>query len=141
MPTRTAPAQESERSEGGGRRSQRLSRSQRLTESRVFRETYERGRSFAGKHMVMWLRSGEGAALRLGVVASRRVGNAVRRARAKRRLREAYRRNRRRFRGDFDVILVARHGIVAAPWAQVEEDLLALAHRAGLTAEDKERTC
>ena len=58
--------------------------------------------------MVFWRRRGAGAALRLGVVASRKVGGAVQRARAKRRLRSAYRLNRHRFRGDCDVVLIAR---------------------------------
>jgi len=82
--------------------------------------------------MVLWLRSGPGAALRLGVVASRKVGGAVQRARAKRRLREAYRLNRHRFEGAWDVILVARYSLPEAPWPAVVDDLLALARRAGL---------
>jgi ribonuclease P protein component len=68
----------------------------------------------------------------LGVVASRKVGGAVQRARAKRRLREAYRLNRRHFEGTWDVILVARYSLPGAPWAEVVEDLLVLARRAGL---------
>lgn len=83
--------------------------------------------------MVLWLRSGPGASLRLGVVASRKVGDAVRRARAKRRLREAWRRNRSRFHGDYDVVLVARRSIIAAPWESVVADLMKQARRAGLT--------
>lgn len=117
----------------GGRPDRRLSKEQRLRRSRLFAETYGQGRRVVGRMMVLWLRTGEGAALRLGVVASKRVGNAVQRARAKRRLREAFRRNRFRFRGEVDVVLVARRRILAADWPKVESELLALAVQAGLS--------
>jgi len=82
--------------------------------------------------MVLWLRQGEGATLRLGVVASRKVGGAVARARARRLLREAFRRNRRRLRGAADVVLVARAGLLTAAPAAITGELLQLAGRAGL---------
>ena len=86
--------------------------------------------------MVLFLRSGPDASLRLGVVASKKVGNAPERARAKRRLREAFRRNRGRFVSSDDVVLVARRSLLAAPWADVVSELLKLAAQAGLTPPD-----
>ncbi|MBN1269742.1 MAG: ribonuclease P protein component [Kiritimatiellae bacterium] len=111
---------------------QGLSRRQRLTKSPLFKETYAQGRRWIGRYMVLWLREGEGASLRLGVVAGRKVGNAVARARAKRRLREAYRRNRDRFAGPFDVVIVARKSMGGAKWDDIVAELLYLARRAGL---------
>ena len=61
---------------------------------------------------------GPGEPPRLGVVASRRVGSAVQRSRAKRRLREIYRRSARRPAGD--LVLVARQGLPQAAWPEVE---------------------
>ncbi len=109
-----------------------LARHQRLTRSALFGEAYAQGRRFAGRFMVMWLREGGDAALRLGVVASRKTGGAVERNRAKRRLREAYRLHRHRFHGQADVILIARRAIVKAAWKDIEQDLLRLAEEAGL---------
>ena len=82
--------------------------------------------------MVLWTRSGVGAQLRLGVVASRKVGNAVERARAKRLLREVYRRNRFALSGNVDVVLVARHAILRAEWNSLTEEFLRLAANARL---------
>jgi ribonuclease P protein component len=82
--------------------------------------------------MVLWLRRGEGASLRLGVVASRKVGRAFARARAKRRLREVFRLHRHGLSGPFDVVLVARRALLTAPWPAVVEEFMGLAKRAGL---------
>lgn len=114
---------------------QGLSRHQRLTRPSLFRETYAQGRRWFGKYMVLWLREGEGASLRLGVVTSKKVGNAVHRARGRRLLREAYRRNRWRFGGDYDVVLIARRALVTAAWDDIVRELLSLALRAGLMEE------
>lgn len=115
-----------------GRPDQGLARHQRLTRSSGFREAYDQGRKFVGRYMVMYLRSGEGAALRLGVVTGRKVGPSVDRSRARRLLREAYRRHRHLWQGDVDVVLVARAALLKADWEDVVADLTALAQRAGL---------
>jgi ribonuclease P protein component len=85
--------------------------------------------------MVLWLRSGDDAELRLGVVSSRKVGSAVQRVRARRVLRDVFRRNRHRLHGSFDLVLVARGPVVTAPRAAVEEEFIGLARRAGLIVE------
>lgn len=110
-----------------------LSRSQRITKSGIFHEAFNNGRSYAGRLMVMRLRSGEDAGLRLGVIAGKRsFRKAVSRARAKRLLREAYRLNRFRFRGGNDIILIARRHILDVSLQTIEKELLALAQKAGI---------
>lgn len=104
----------------------------RLKRSADFQEAYAQGRRGFGRYMVMWLKTGPEASLRLGVVTGRKVGGAVERNRARRRLREAFRRHRHEFRGAYDVILVARREIVQAPWANLEQELMDLARRGGL---------
>ena len=110
-----------------------LCRKQRLRHASQFEETYEQNRRWHGRYMVLFLRAAPDASLRLGVVASKKVGNAIASGRAKRRLREAFRRHRARFGGTTDdVVLVAWRSILAAPWAEVVADLLKLAAQAGL---------
>ncbi len=82
--------------------------------------------------MVLWVRTGPDAARRLGVVSSRRVGGAVARNRARRRLREVFRQNRERLTGEADVVLVARAGYDATPWNELVEEFVRLARRLGL---------
>lgn len=119
------------------RRSAGLGRGRRLRSDREIREAYRQGRRRVGRLMVMWLRSGENASLRLAVVSSRKVGNAVARNRARRRLREAFRINRHRLEADLDLVLVARRPIVEADASEVESELLDLARQAGLLKKGK----
>lgn len=58
---------------------------------------------------------------RLGLVASRRIGNAVMRNRCKRRIRELFRRSRVEIAGPVDIVVVARRALATAAWADVEE--------------------
>ena len=58
---------------------------------------------------------------RLGVTASRRVGNAVVRARSKRRIRELFRTHVGAIGGrNVDLVVNARRGLAAAPWPELE---------------------
>jgi len=114
-----------------------LSKAQRLTQSSLFPATFAQNRKWVGRFMVLWLREGEGAALRLGVVTSKKVHlRANKRNFARRRLREAYRNLRPYFEGDFDVILVGRRNILTAEWKDVLRELLKLASKAGLITDE-----
>lgn len=65
---------------------------------------------------------------RLGIVASKRVGGAVVRNRAKRRLREIFRRDQPSGAGtsrSLDVVAIARRELVDAPFAAAEADFIA----------------
>lgn len=67
---------------------------------------------------------------RLGIIASRRVGGAVERNRAKRRIRELFRREDPAGAGAagrlaLDVVAIARREIISAPFPVLEKDFQA----------------
>jgi ribonuclease P protein component len=106
---------------------------QRLRRTAQFRAAYDQNRRWFGRYMVLFLYTDPEASMRLGVVASKKVGNAIARARAKRRLRDAFRRNRFRFTASTeDVVLVARRSILKADTQDLIAELLNLASQAGL---------
>ncbi|HKX18307.1 MAG TPA: ribonuclease P protein component [bacterium] len=89
--------------------------------SRVYRE----GRRFAGEALAVYVRPTDGGR-RVGVTAGRGLGRAVARNRAKRRLREAYRRIETRLRATGDIVLVARSGAIDAGFGEIMREMEAL---------------
>lgn len=122
--------------DGPKRPAQRLGRRQRLRSPRLFDEAYAQGRKFVGRYMLLFLRTGDDAAFRLGVVTGRKIGGAVVRVRARRRLRELFRTHRARLRGAYDVVLIARAGTAGAAWEDLSKDFCSLARRAGILSHD-----
>ncbi|GAB4371909.1 MAG: ribonuclease P protein component [Acidobacteriota bacterium] len=102
----------------------------RITRRRDYQKVYDEGLRVPGRRLVLFARPrspGEGA--RLGVTASRRVGGAVARNRAKRLIREAFRRHRAEF-GDLDLVVNARAGAALASGHEIERELVSLVRRA-----------
>lgn len=113
--------------------SKTLSKKQRLIQASLFGEAFAQKRSFVGRFMVLWLRTGPDAAQRLGVVTSKKVSNrAVDRNLARRRIREIFRHHRAELSGAFDLVVVGRRNLLFASYADVEAEFLRLAGKAGL---------
>jgi len=104
----------------------------RLRRTSDVRRVYDKGRSWVHPLLVLIIRPNGLDFSRVGVTASRRVGGAVARNRAKRLLREAARHLYPQFGAGRDVMLVARVNILKAKEPQVEKALASLLRRAGL---------
>ncbi|MBE2181115.1 MAG: ribonuclease P protein component [Chthoniobacterales bacterium] len=109
-----------------------LPKSARLSRRADFTAVRERGDSWHGRCMVMggWL-SGNGTPASCGVITSRKVGSAVERSRARRRLREIFRLHRGLLPAGLWMVVVARRAAATAPFGALSEEWRALAGRAG----------
>lgn len=109
----------------------RLPRSERIRKRADFVEAQSRpgARLRAPSFLILLAVSGADAPSRLGVVASKKVGGAVERNRAKRLLREAFRRNKALFGRGLDVVLVAYPELADKSLADVEHELSGLEDR------------
>lgn len=108
-------------------------RSSRLQLGRDFLRAKTQGERLASGCLIAnWLLLPENSPTRLGVVTSRKLGNAVKRSRARRLLRETFRLHQHDFRQPVDLVLVARNSIVGKSFAEVEQDFLRAMGKAGL---------
>jgi len=112
----------------------RFSAGQRLRRNNDFRAVREQGRRVdCGAFLLTWrTRPAESPAApaRVGVVASRAsVGNAVHRNRAKRRLREIYRRHQALVPAGLDLVLTARAALLRLEFSEVEQKFADVCHK------------
>lgn len=81
-----------------------------------------------GEHLVLFVLDKPDGLPRLGLTATRKVGNAVARNRARRQLRESFRRHRAAF-DSWDLVVNVRGRAVGAASAVLEAEFLKLARR------------
>lgn len=107
----------------------RLRKRERLRKRREFLAVQRSGKRYHADLFVLIWAPGPAPWTRLGVTASRRVGGAVARNRAKRLIREAFRRNKPSLPPATDLVIIAKPAVVGAGLAEVERRLLSWASR------------
>jgi ribonuclease P protein component len=108
--------------------SERLERADRVRRRPEFERAYDTGIRIHARFMMLFVVRNSGAGPRLGVAATRKLGSAVERNRAKRLARELFRRHK--VAAGLDIIIVPRREMLDAPFASLEADYLdALARR------------
>ena len=114
--------------------SQTFSKRERLQRKSEFRQVFDQGGKRVGKLAVLYALArgpdlpvpAAGPSCRLGIVTSRKVGNAVARNRARRLLREVYRHHKHELQPNLELVIIARPAINGRPYADVEADLCGL---------------
>lgn len=107
----------------------------RIVSRRDFDRLLQDRRLFAGRALVAFAAPGNAETARVGVTASRRVGGAVARNRARRRLREAARLrllaadSPTAVRGKIDIVLIARAPVLRVPFAALADEVAEVGRR------------
>ncbi len=106
--------------------SHRFTTGDRLRKRAEFTRVQQQGRRVAGRFVTLLILANDCTAPRLGLIASRKLGPAVVRNRAKRRLRELFRRHREAIgvHTANDIVAIPRRELSAAPFPDVEADFL-----------------
>ena len=116
-----------------------MKRSVTIKQNYEFRRLYAKGKSAVTPSLVMYCRKNGRGHNRLGVTVSTKLGHAVVRNRARRRLREMFRLSQGRMRQGFDVLLVARGKTARIPYSILQRDYDAALSKLGLTVEAEEK--
>ncbi len=101
---------------------QRLGRMDRLTDKQNFQAVFRYGKRIE-RHTLIAIWRDSADAVRAGFAVTRHIRGAVDRNRARRRLREAYRRAEVARPESVDVIFVARPPLLTSPFAVVQREV------------------
>ena len=104
-------------------RDRRFRRHQHIRQRSEFQEVYDRGRKHRGRHWLLFTLARGGQPTRLGIAATRKFGIAVARNRAKRLVRELFRRHPAP--SGFDIVVVPRRSLLDASFSSLEADYVA----------------
>ena len=97
----------------------------------IFRRLYAT-QGYANGMLVLYARPNRSAQNRVGITTGKKLGHAVVRNRARRRLREVYRLNEAKFKPGYDIVVVARSRCVTADFRKLTQAYLTLAKKAGI---------
>jgi ribonuclease P protein component len=110
-----APVHSPRASSGG-----RFGREARIRRRAEFQAVYERGTKVHGRFLTLFLLPNQRAIGRLGIAATRKLGGAVRRNRAKRLIREIFRRTN--VAPGFDLVVVPKRELLDASLNALEAE-------------------
>jgi ribonuclease P protein component len=87
-----------------------------------FQRLYRRGKSAVRHTIVVYAFKNRSDDVRLGITAGKKVGNAVSRNRAKRRIRELFRTYKSDIKRGVDICIVARNAVIDVPYDKLVRD-------------------
>ena len=108
-----------------------------LKKNEDFRYVYRNGRVKANYYLVMYVVENNQAVNRLGISASKKIGNSVVRHHFYRLVRESYRLHEKIFNSGLDIVVVAKKSAADVGFKEIESALLHLAKLHHIIMEDK----
>lgn len=99
-----------------------------------FRRVYNSGKSRANRYLVMYVRENGTPGNRIGISASKKIGNSVVRHRMVRLVREAFRLHTQETIKGYDIVVVVRPSSVGQAYRQIEQAYLHLLQLHGIRA-------
>ncbi|WP_129599564.1 ribonuclease P protein component [Anaerophilus nitritogenes] len=95
----------------------------RLRKNADFKKIYAKGNSVANRQLVVFYMKNNQVDNRIGFIASKKVGNSVKRNRARRLMKEAFRIYDQQIEKGYDLIFIARVNINDASYQEVEKSI------------------
>ena len=102
-----------------------------INKNNEFRRIYSRGKSFVSPVLVSYIMKSRGTDIYVGITTSKKIGNAVKRSRARRVIREALRSFRGELKPGYSFVFVARSKTTAVKSTYVRRAMLFQLKKAG----------
>ena len=104
--------------------SERFTKARRVRRRGEFKRVFDLSLRMKGRYLTVLMAPNPAGTRRLGIVASRKLGDAVRRNRAKRLIRDIFRRTHetRSAVPGYDVVVIPRRELFDAPFTSLELD-------------------
>ncbi|VTY15614.1 ribonuclease P protein component [uncultured Streptococcus sp.] len=96
----------------------------RVKREKDFKAIFKEGTSFANRKFVIYRLENKQKHFRVGLSVSKRLGNAVTRNQIKRRIRHILQNAKGKISEDVDFVVIARNGVEALGYAEMEKNLL-----------------
>lgn len=109
-----------------------LTRSQRIRKNRDYRRIYRKGRRFSNRAGLVYVVKSGQAETRIGFVATKKIGHAFARNRAKRLMKEVFRLHQHELAPHQEAVLLAGTFLTHATYREAEKALLSLWRKAGM---------
>ena len=100
--------------------------SESLRKNIEFQHTYQNGKSYANRYLVMYVLENNSEKNRVGIQVSKKVGNSVIRHHVTRLIRESYRLREDMFNSGLDIVVIARNTAKDISYHEMESALLHL---------------
>ncbi len=114
---------------GGEMSDERFTKAERLLKRQEFRQVYAAGKRYSLPLFTAFVLPTQKGKSRLGITVTKKIGRAVMRNRAKRLIREVFRKNKSRFEGSFDLVVNVKDKLQEVGYREVEADFLTLLAR------------
>jgi ribonuclease P protein component len=102
----------------------------RILKRELFRRVYEQGRKVQFKYFTAFVLAKQDDGARIGVTTTRKIGNAVERNRARRLVREAFRKNKWLAPNGVDIVINVKRPLVEAHYRDLEGEFITFLQRA-----------
>lgn len=97
---------------------------ERIRKKKDFLLLYKKGRRYKGKYFNLIYLSNNLSSSRIAIVVGRKIGNAVKRNKIKRWMRDLFRRNKELLKSSVDIVIIPKKDILELSWSSLKREYL-----------------